>query len=411
MSNSIAFTSEDLSYLLSPQAIRDRARQLYQAALGGKTHFRVHEDKIPAVAQYVTEVTLKNYPKLEIPFHSRWGHFQIGGVDRLREFNDRIKGLSREEKVRAQIDLVIVSVLLDAGSGPGWKYFEAETGKTLDRSEGLAVASFRMFMAGEFSSDPAQPLRADGKKLGSLKADALVRGFQVSDKNPLAGVEGRLGLLNSLGRVVQEDREHFPGARPGGLADFCRTQAQGGHFAAPKLLLAVLQGLGPIWPGRIQLGKTHLGDVWSHPLLGDASSVRSLIPFHKLSQWLTYSLIEPLIESGLTIDGVEELTGLAEYRNGGLLLDRGLIELRDPALLSQKHRPDSALIIEWRALTVVLLEKIAEQVRKELKMTEKALPLAKVLEGGTWWAGRKAAAELRSDGGPPIQVQSDGTVF
>jgi hypothetical protein len=94
-----------------------------------------------------------------------------------------------------------------------------------------------------------------------------------------------------------------------------------------------------------------------------------------------------------------------------LLLDRGLIALRDPELLKLPHRADSALIIEWRALTVVLLEKIAEKVRERLQMTEEALPLAKVLEGGTWWAGRKAAAELRPGGGPPIQVLSDGTVF
>jgi hypothetical protein len=415
MSNpAIAYTPEDLSYLLSPQAIRERARMLYQAALDGKTHFQVRPEKVSEVAKYVTAVTLANYPKLEIPFHSRWGHFQVGGIDRLRELNEHLKSLSLEERTRAKLDLVIVSVLLDAGSGPGWKYQEASSGKTFDRSEGLAVASFRMFMNGDFSSDPAHPLRADARKLMSLTSAALSKGFQVSETNPLAGVEGRLKLLQELGRVAQNDRVHFPSggdARPGHIADFCRSQAKNGKLPAPTLLLAVLQGLGPIWPGRIQLGSTHLGDVWSHPLLGEPTSVKSLIPFHKLSQWLTYSLIEPLIESGLTIEGVENLTGLAEYRNGGLLVDRGLIELRDPNLLKQKHRPDSPLIIEWRALTVVLLEKIAEDVRRELKMTEQNLPLAKVLEGGTWWAGRKAAKELRQDGGPPIQVLSDGTVF
>ncbi|MGE0634502.1 MAG: DUF1688 family protein, partial [Pseudobdellovibrionaceae bacterium] len=38
-------------------------------------------------------------------------------------------------------------------------------------------------------------------------------------------------------------------------------------------------------------------------------------------------------------------------------------------------------------------------------------PLAKVLEGGTWWAGRFLAAEKRQGGPPPIQIKSDGTVF
>ena len=39
------------------------------------------------------------------------------------------------------------------------------------------------------------------------------------------------------------------------------------------------------------------------------------------------------------------------------------------------------------------------------------LPLAKILEGGTWSAGRKIARERRSDGGPPITLLSDGTLF
>ena len=43
------------------------------------------------------------------------------------------------------------------------------------------------------------------------------------------------------------------------------------------------------------------------------------MPFHKLSQWLAYSLIEPLEEAGIAVTGLDELTALAEYRNGGLL--------------------------------------------------------------------------------------------
>jgi hypothetical protein len=39
------------------------------------------------------------------------------------------------------------------------------------------------------------------------------------------------------------------------------------------------------------------------------------------------------------------------------------------------------------------------------------LPLAKVLQGGTWAAGRQIAADRRPQGRPPIQIISDGTVF
>jgi hypothetical protein len=39
------------------------------------------------------------------------------------------------------------------------------------------------------------------------------------------------------------------------------------------------------------------------------------------------------------------------------------------------------------------------------------MPLARILEGGTWAAGRQVAAEKRLGGAPPITVESDGTVF
>jgi hypothetical protein len=44
-------------------------------------------------------------------------------------------------------------------------------------------------------------------------------------------------------------------------------------------------------------------------------------------------------------------------------------------------------------------------------LSAEQLPLARVLEGGSWRAGRLIARELRPDGGPPLQIHSDGTVF
>ena len=174
---------------------------------------------------------------------------------------------------------------------------------------------------------------------------------------------------------------------------------------------AVLRGLGPIWPGRLELSGTNLGDVWQHRLLGPLDSVESFVPFHKLSQWMTYSMVEPIEAAGLRVDGAGELTGLAEYRNGGLLLDLGFLSLRDAMLASKAHAPNEELIIEWRALTVHALGLIGQKVCELLGKTAEDFPLARVLEGGTWRAGRKIAAELRSDGTPPLKIDSDATVF
>jgi hypothetical protein len=71
----------------------------------------------------------------------------------------------------------------------------------------------------------------------------------------------------------------------------------------------------------------------------------------------------------------------------------------------------SPVVVEWRTLTVALLDRTAVLLRELTGLSAEELPLAKVLEGGTWWAGRELAFERRADGAPPIRVQSDGTVF
>ncbi|MET0405343.1 MAG: URC4/urg3 family protein [Cystobacter sp.] len=389
-----------ISYLLSPLAIRERCRALLELGLAGRLmHFRVDMARLPAVADYVLEVTREAYPSLDIPVHSRWGHFDVGGVARNAELDARLSSLPPAERARAKLDLVVISVLLDAGSGPAWRYTEPGGG-TYARSEGLAVASFRMFLAGAFSSDPREPLRADAEGLRRLSLESLAHGFQVGPDNPIAGLEGRLELLHGLGRVLP---------RPGALYD--RLAAKGPRVTATQVLGEVLAALGPIWPGRITLDEVNLGDVWPHSALGALDHPDALVPFHKLSQWLTYSLLEPLAEGGLQVTGLEALTGLPEYRNGGLLVDMGLLVPRDGQLLTEAWSPGDEPIVEWRALTVALLDEVGRRVREQLGMTAEQLPLAKVLQGGTWSAGRRIAAQKRPGGTPPIRILSDGTVF
>jgi hypothetical protein len=194
------------------------------------------------------------------------------------------------------------------------------------------------------------------------------------------------------------------------LFDFL-VAAWGERLPAPRILEALLVHLAEIWPGRLTLGGIGLGDTWRHPAVKRADATDGLIPFHKLSQWLAYSLIEPLQEAGIDVTDIDGLTGLAEYRNGGLFVDAGVIALRDPAAAARPNPVDAPLVVEWRALTVALLDRIAPLVRERLGVSEKEFPLARVLEGGTWAAGRRLARERRPDGGPPIRVASDGTVF
>lgn len=403
MNNANTYTEKDLDFLLSPLSIRQSAEAIFDLTKNGKTNFTYHPEKFNGVVDYVIDVIKENYPTLEIPFHSRWGHFRVGGINRVNDLDAKLSSADAMEKARTKLDLVITSVLLDAGAGAEWKYSEKSSGKIFNRSEGLGVASFYLFMSGALSNDGT--LKATAKGLQNLSKETLSEAFHVSPSNPLIGVEGRLSLLKNLGATVEQKKDLFPDGRPGSLVDYLNTR-YGKTFTGSQLLRAVLDGLGEIWPGRVRVAGVNLGDIWPYEKVPGG-----LAAFHKLSQWMTYSLCEPLMEAGFTITDVDKLTGLAEYRNGGLLLDLGLITMTDAKMLDVAHRPESEVLIEWRGLTIALLDRIGAEVQKKLNKTSADFPLAKVLEGGTWWAGRKAAKALRADSSPPLKIESDGTVF
>jgi hypothetical protein len=401
--------------LLSANAVRERAHRLLALGLDNRLpHFRVDLAKLDAVADLVLTVTQKAYPTGDIPFHSRWRHFVVDCADRWAGIADRGTWPDAAARARAEFDLAITSVLLDAGAGPAWRYHDAATGKQIGRSEGLALASLDMFARGAFSARTDAPLRVDAEKLARLSVGDLERGFQVSADNPLVGLEGRVELLRRLGELIARRPDVFAikdGARPGGLFDHLVGRTDKSRIEAPTILSELLIQFGPIWPSRITLDGVALGDCWRHPLLASSDGTSDLVPLHKLSQWMTYSLIEPLQRAGVDVVDIDGLTGLAEYRNGGLFVDGGVLVLRDADDAARAHAVASPLVVEWRALTVALLDRLAELIRQRLGQDAESLPLAKILEGGTWATGRKLAFERRADGSPPLKVISDGTVF
>ena len=408
-------TQKVIAYLKTPQAIRERCDRIFSLACQDQlNNFRVDLTQLDKCADYVLNIIYAQYPTLDIPFHSRWRHFQVGDVPRLAELDQILAELTPVEKAKVKFDLAIISVLLDAGAGTNWQYSESETGQIFSRSEGLAVCSFRLFCQGFFSGNLDLPWQANAQGLSQIDIQTLAQGFQVTPENPLVGLEGRLKLLQRLGQTLNQYPQIFgiDNPRPGNMVDYLwQNETNNAEIKATSVLNAVLEGLGDIWPGRTIISGINLGDVWPHPLLKTNCFGDEYIPFHKLSQWLTYSLLEPLQELGLKIIGLENLTGLAEYRNGGLLIDLGLLQVTNPAILEQQHLPGSEIIVEWRALTIILLDKIARVIQTKLNLSATELPLAKVLQGGTWTAGRHIAKEFRKDGAPPIKIKSDGTVF
>jgi hypothetical protein len=444
MSRPLVYSKHPLAALRDPGTIRLRCQAVLNSVEDGVSPtFSVQRGALDEVAERVATLTKQRFPEGAIPYHSRWRHFESGSVDRKGELDALLVGRSAAERAKAYFDLTVVSVLLDAGAGPQWRYTEANTASTAhntthdtadstadkggkptiyQRSEGLAVASFRAFVAGSFSDMPDDPFRVDAAALQRVDVGVLRALFQSSPSNPLVGLEGRAGLLARLGdalvaEATRDGLDPARNARPGLIYD--RLTDHGKHMActASQVLGELLASMSPIWTSGSRVQGLPGGDVWPHMWAGDAtpqgpdSTSSGWVPFHKLSQWLTYSLLEPLQWAGVEVSGLDALTGLPEYRNGGLLVDAGVILLRDPRLATRVWKPSDGPIIEWRALTVALLDEVASRVRTRLGKTSDELPLACVLEGGTWAAGREIARERREDGSPPFRIDSDGTVF
>ena len=484
--------NELLKGLRDPATIRLRCAAITRAVDERRSSFfTIDRSKLDATAARVEHLMRARFPDLVIPLHSRWRHFEAGGVDRRAEVELALAGASAIERARAMFDLTVVSVLLDAGAGAPWRYVEGHTlgamalplqrqgrddllamldgaikgrvgeasltaltpevSATTDaesdapkdsqkdsqkdapkdprtsysRSEGLAVASFRAFMAGAFSASKGEPLRVDAATLKLIDVAALREMFQASPSNPLVGLEGRAGLLARLGQVLTTEaaRDGTP-ARPSLVFDRITQEMTKSEVTATELLQELLRAFAPIWANAGKVKGVPAGDAWPHRFAGDETGdgtggatstshdpiTAGWVPFHKLSQWLAYSLLEPLQWAGVKVTGLAALTGLPEYRNGGLLLDTGVIVPRNAAWLTRTHKPGDEGVVEWRALTVTLLDELATRVRQRLGKTEQELPLACILEGGTWAAGREIANELRG-GTPPLTIDSDGTVF
>jgi hypothetical protein len=408
LSSDVTRAAAAVSALRSTAAIRERAAQLLARARAGESAwFTVDDAALASAARTVAELTRQRFPDLRIPYHSRWRHFEAGQVDRVARLDALLGPVDAAERARTQIDLALVSVLLDAGAGATWRYHEAESGQDFSRSEALGVASFHAFTAGLFSSDPARPLRVDAAGLDALTAEALGAAFQVSDTNPLVGLEGRTAVLRRLGAAMREHAGTYgPLGRPGALFDALR----GPTVEAHHILTALLDTLSGIWPAQNAIGGIAVGDCWAHPAVQGGGLTAGWMPFHKLSQWLTYSLLEPFEWAGVPVTGLDALTGLPEYRNGGLLIDAGVLHPLPADHATRSWQAGDEFIVEWRALTVALLDELAPLVRTALGLSAQQLPLACVLEGGTWAAGRLLAQRLRG-GVPPLNIASDGTVF
>ncbi|KFA77803.1 hypothetical protein S40288_00540 [Stachybotrys chartarum IBT 40288] len=434
-------------YLRSLGAVRERSRIIFNKALRHELkHFDLDLNKLPDVVTFVAGLIKRDFdaPFNSIPPHGRYQHFSVGGRDRIAQLlSTWPPEVDNTERCRRMIDLFLVSVLIDAGAGTKWSYKSNENGRVYRRSEGLAIASLEMFKTGLFSGDHSNKCQVDKIGLQSLTAEKLAAGLQSRPGNEISGLEGRTQLLIKLATALHDRTDYFgTDGRPGNLIDYIlshpSTQASSVLIVPlPVLWDVLMNGLAPIWPtSRTAINGVPLGDAWPCQAMSTGgSSWETILPFHKLTQWLTYSIMQPM-QSLLNMHfaGTELLTGLPEYRNGGLFVDLGVLNLKkedvDRGLrnyaenctktgikgveVAPMFESSDDVIVEWRGVTVGLLDMLCVEVNKALRkeLAGNELTLAQVLEAGSWKGGREVAEIHRPNTKePPILIESDGTIF
>ncbi|KAI9254311.1 hypothetical protein BY458DRAFT_442704 [Sporodiniella umbellata] len=397
--------------------------------------------------QYVISMIKRDFDTpSEIPVYGRWRHFDVGGKPRL---NQQLQlwsnaGIDQLEQTRRLIDILVVACLMDMKPCQTWTYTEPSTGRKFKRKDGVAIAILDLFLNGIFSSDPAQPLRVDSEALVHLALEDLHRGLQFNESNKFEGLEERHEILVNLGFALRRRPDYFGNhiKRPGNMMDYLQShpstiKTKKGPLISIETLWPVVQEMGEIWASEENIGGTQgYGDVWPCTAIMNGSCKGNddhFVPFHKLSQWIVYSLMEPMEKLlGATIEGTDLLTPLPDYCNGGLLIDTGFLTLKPKdyerglknyhanSLLPYQPKIEVApmfdmsdpVITEWRALTVAYLDLVADRVRQTFRLGKKDLSLSQLIQGGTWSAGRELAEISRPNTHePPIVIKMDKRVI
>ncbi|KAI9825718.1 MAG: hypothetical protein M1826_006902 [Phylliscum demangeonii] len=440
-------TTDPAAYLKSIHAVRERSRLVLEKAKRNELrHFHVDLDKFTDTAAYVVSIIKRDHgPDYDaIPPYGRWQHFDVGGRPRIDQLLASWPStVDKPERTRRLLDLFVVSVLLDAAAGARWKYKSKQSGKFYRRSEGLAVASLEMFQAGLFSSDGQQPCQVDGMALKQITVDKLAKALQVATDNPLPGLAGRAMMLARLGDGLR-NRAYFGGsARPGNMLNYLLDHPTTQMNSVPVIALATLwtvlmDTLSPLWPSaRTMVGGISLGDCWpcsSMPSSPPGQPWENIVPLHAMTQWMAYSLMAPMTKMlRIRFSESELLTGLPEHRNGGLFVDTGLLTLKAGDMsrglaayeanakidgqpnveVMPLFQPNDDVVVEWRAVTVGLLDELLAEVNRLLGLGRgRALSLSQMMESGTWKGGRELAEVSRPNTKePPIMIISDGTVL
>lgn len=396
------------SVLRTTQTVRDRCGQvLAWTRASHSPWFEVDDDALEVAARRLATLTRQLHADQGGPIAGCWRRFAAGGVDRRVWLERLLAAEPPEQRTHARIDLAVVCEYLGQVPDDSWSYAEAATGQRFTGREGLAVALWHAFCAGLFSSDPQRPLQADAAGLRGVVTDHLGLALQAGRAWAWPDLQACAIALRRLGEVLSEQPEVFGEAgRPSGLFDtlispYGVAVPHTADIRAHDILSQLLMTLSGLTPGGAQIGGVALGDCWQHPAAHGAGE--GWVPLHARMQAITCALLEPFEWAGVQVRELSALTALADVLHGNLLLDTAVLRLRDPQSARTVWPRDAEIVIEWRALTVALLEELAPRVQHHRGRGDAGPGTAGLLIG-RFEPAATALTLLRPEGRPALRV-------
>ncbi len=385
-----------LDYFKAGYVRETSLRFLNNAENGSLEHVSVDTSKLDQALIRVLETTKQTYPDFQIPPYGVWRQFEAGGVDRWSALASAREFQTADELLAAAADLAILAAYMITRTAAGWTYEDTMAGTVSTGRQAVALAAINMFAAGSFSSDVSDPFRVDADALIRLETEELAASLQWDAEKDADLLRKLQRHLKRFGEALALRSDLFgegQSTRPGTL--LVKLGSEGwGSVDATAILDRLLQSLAPLWEGGAAQGDVAFGDSFSYSAMSEPDT-KGIVPFHLTAQEMVYSLVEPLAWAGYEVDELDTLSGPTDIEHVALFVQTGVLSFKDEdAQLSDEQAANR--MIETRAVTGALIDRLADMLRKELEVEPEQLPLSCILEGGT----SRAGTEILRENGP-----------
>lgn len=381
--------------LFHPQEVRRRAHAFLDMGIAGKlNHVGLDLTKLDDALGLVLETTKEIYPDFQIPPYGIWRAFETGGIDRWSAMASAREFETAQEMLLAAADLALLALFMKTRRPGNWVFEDPMTSSKVAGDDALALAAFHMFASGSFSGEMTDPYRVDAETLVRLDLNELTSGLQWdrdADQELLGAMQAHLKRFGEAMALRPDLFSEGKLTRPGVLALRLAGEA-GAGIDASKLLDNLLETFAPVWDGGAKAGDVGLGDSFDYTGKS-AGSETTTVPFHLCAQEMVYSLLEPFAWAGFEVTGLEDLTPPSDLAHAALFVQTGVLAIssENDEALPEETKTDR--MVELRALSAALADKLADRLRSELDVSADQVPLTCILEGGTSRAGLRILSQ------------------